>query len=44
MPIAHPAMPATVATVLEDYPPGTKAKLLAVRRLILDVAAKMDVE
>ena len=42
--IAHPAMPATVAAVLEDYPPGIKAKLLALRRLILDVAAKMDVE
>src|SRR3569832_2482023 len=44
MRIAHPAMPATVAAGLEDYPPGIKAKLLALRRLILDVAAKMDVE
>ena len=36
-------MPASVATVFAAYPAGIKAKLLALRRITLDVAAKMDV-
>ena len=41
---ALPAMPATVAAVFAAYPTGIKAKLLGLRRVILSVAAKMDVE
>jgi len=41
---ALPAMPAAVAAVFAAYPAGIKAKLLSLRRVILSVAAKMDVE
>jgi len=41
---ALPVMPATVAAVFAAYPAGIKAKLLSLRRVILSVAAKMDVE
>jgi hypothetical protein len=41
---ASPSMPSPVAAVFSAYPAGIKAKLLALRRLILGVAAKMDVE
>jgi hypothetical protein len=40
---ASPEMPAPVAAVFAAYPAGIKAKLLALRRITLDVAAKMDV-
>ena len=36
--------PPRVAAVFAAYPAGIKAKLLGVRRLILDVAGKMDVD
>ena len=36
--------PPHVAAVFAAYPAGIKAKLLGVRRLILDVAGKMDVD
>lgn len=39
---APPAMPATVATVFDAYPAGIKARLHGLRRIIFDVAAKMD--
>jgi len=41
---ALPEMPAPVVAVLAAYPAGIKAKLLSLRRVILEVATKMDVE
>ncbi len=41
---AAPEMPAPVASVFAAYPVGIKAKLLGLRRIVLGVAAKMDVE
>ena len=37
-------MPAAIAAAFETYPAGIKAKLLILRRLILDVARKMDAD
>jgi len=41
---AQPEIPTPVAAVFASYPAGIKAKLLGLRRLILDVAGKMDVD
>ncbi len=41
---ALPAMPAPVAAVFAAYPAGIKAKLLGLRRIVLEVAGKMDVD
>lgn len=40
---ALPEIPPPLAAVLAAYPAGIKAKLLGLRRVILDVARKMDV-
>lgn len=37
-----PAMPPAVATVFKTYPPPLRAKLMALRKLILDTAAFTD--
>ena len=41
---ASPEMPTPVAAVFAAYPAGIKAKLTGLRRIVLGVAAKMDVE
>lgn len=41
---AQSEIPAPVAAVFASYPAGIKAKLLGLRRVLLAVAAKMDVD